>query len=407
MTVFLYIHISKLAELFVDTFLLTCFISPALFLFLYRPIVRMNNLLEKQSQNLSNQNKFLKEAIDALPESFYVINAKNYKVELSNAVAKARGVTPGVLCYAATHDRNAPCEGKTVACPLAGVKISKKPVVEEHSHYDSKGNSRFFEVHGAPILNADGDVVSMIEYSMDITERKKLEKMVILSEKMSAIGQLSAGLVHEINNPLATILGFSQSAVKHLEANDPLEIVLKSIEREAARCIALVRNLLMFSRTGKTEKDEIDLNETIESSLSLVLAQAKVKNVELVKEFTEIPKIYANKNQIQEVIINLCGNAMDAMPRAGVITIRTKLSRLGEKEAIEIQVEDTGQGIPREIQAKIFEPFFTTKEPGKGTGLGLSLVYEIIQKHQGSIKVESEMGKGSTFYIYFPLAGSR
>jgi signal transduction histidine kinase len=245
---------------------------------------------------------------------------------------------------------------------------------------------------------------SITNLNSEIVNRKRLENIVLQSEKMAAVGQLAGGVAHEINNPLGVILGFAQGVVKRIQPGDPLEMPLKSIEREALRCKNLVQDLLTFSRIGKTEKEEIDISQTIESSISLILAQSKVRNTELLKELDpNLPKALANKNQIQQVIVNLCNNAMDAMPNGGKLTLRTKKSELNGKEAVEIQVQDTGQGIPPEIKSKIFEPFFTTKDIGKGTGLGLSLVYEIVQKHEGQIKVDTEVGVGTVFCIRLPL----
>ncbi len=237
----------------------------------------------------------------------------------------------------------------------------------------------------------------------EMSEKKRMENALLQSEKMAAVGQLAGGVAHEINNPLGIILGFAQSVTKKLEPNNPFELPLKSIEREALRCKNLVQDLLTFSRMNKSERESTNLNDTIETSLSLILAETKIKNVELFKEFSpNLPNAPANKNQIQQVIVNLTNNAMDAMPNGGKLTVRTKKSLLNNKAAVQIQIQDTGEGIPKNIQTKIFEPFFTTKEVGKGTGLGLSLVYEIIQKHEGRITVESEIGKGTSFYIDLP-----
>lgn len=235
------------------------------------------------------------------------------------------------------------------------------------------------------------------------TELEKSNQALLQSEKMSAVGQLAAGVAHEINNPLGVILGFAQGISKRMQPGDMNELPIKSIEREALRCKQLVQDLLTFSRAGKTEKEEIDLNQTIESSLSLIMAKAKVEKIELVKELSEIPKIYASKSQIQQAIINLSNNAIDAMSNGGTLTVRTQKTQFENKNMVEIQILDTGKGIPKEIQSKIFEPFFTTKEIGKGTGLGLSLVFEAIQRHEGRIMVESEPGKGTTFHVYLPL----
>ncbi|HBB68033.1 MAG: hypothetical protein A2X39_06725 [Elusimicrobia bacterium GWC2_56_31] len=233
---------------------------------------------------------------------------------------------------------------------------------------------------------------------------KRTQSQLVQSEKMSAVGQLAAGVAHEINNPLGIILGFAQTAVKRLGENDSLALPLKTIEREAVRCKNLVQNLLTFSRTQKNEKQELlDLNSQVESALALVEAQTKTRGVELIREpGAGLPIIKAGKIQIQQIIINLANNAIDAMPKGGKITVRTLLSdrRPGH---VEIQVRDTGGGIPKELQKKIFEPFFTTKEVGKGTGLGLSLVYEIARAYGGDIELESEEGKGAAFTVFLPV----
>ena len=186
-----------------------------------------------------------------------------------------------------------------------------------------------------------------------------------------------------------------------------MELPLKSIEREAMRCKQLVQDLLTFSRIGKIEKESMDVHSMIDSSLSLIQAQSKVRNVSLEKGFSAgLPKILANTNQLQQVIVNLCSNAMDAMPQGGTLTVKTRQKKAGGQEGVEIEIQDTGTGIPEEIRSRIFEPFFTTKEVGRGTGLGLSLVYEIIQKHGGQISVESDIRKGTRFFIFLPYSPS-
>jgi two-component system NtrC family sensor kinase len=188
-----------------------------------------------------------------------------------------------------------------------------------------------------------------------------------------------------------------------MQEDDPLYMPLKSIEREAIRCKKLVGDLLTFSRSGKTQAEVVDVNGTIEGALSLTETQAKIRNIEIIKKFGNgLPQTTMYKNQIQQVILNLCNNAMDAMPDGGSITVAT----MQVDRQIEIRVADTGKGMTEEVKRHIFEPFFTTKEVGKGTGLGLSLCYEIVQKHNGTIEVESVEGKGATITVKLPvLAG--
>ncbi|OGS21895.1 MAG: hypothetical protein A3J83_04720 [Elusimicrobia bacterium RIFOXYA2_FULL_40_6] len=231
-------------------------------------------------------------------------------------------------------------------------------------------------------------------------ELKESQEKLVQTSKMAAVGQLAGGVAHEINNPLGVILGFAQIVVRNIKEGDNLYMPLKSIEREAIRCKNLVSDLLTFSRTGKSTMELIDLNTTIGSALALVETRSKTQNVEIIRIFGEgLPKITANSNQIQQIIVNLCNNAIDAMPQAGKITIGT--SKL-DKE-IEITVSDTGTGMSEETKKHLFEPFFTTKEVGKGTGLGLSLVYEIVKKHNGNIEVKSEQNTGTTFIIKLPI----
>ena len=255
----------------------------------------------------------------------------------------------------------------------------------------------------APLMESGNHITHFVSTGKDVTSRRHLEHIVSQSEKLASVGLLAAGVSHEINNPLAVILGFAQSVLLHLKGDDPLLLPLKSIEREALRCRSLVQDLLRFSRAPKDEQvGGVDANAAIRESLSLILARSKTSNVELINELAPaLPTVKASKHQLQQVVINLCNNAVDATPRGGKVTLRTSVSRV-KTGHVEIQGQDTGAGIPKEIQAQIFEPFFTTKEIGKGTGLGLSLVHEIVQKHRGSIGLRSEIGRGTTFTIYLP-----
>jgi signal transduction histidine kinase len=220
---------------------------------------------------------------------------------------------------------------------------------------------------------------------------------------MSAVGQLAAGVAHEINNPLGVILGFAQAVVRRLQANDPLEMPLKSIEKEAIRCKNLVQDLLTFSRASKAEREPLDINRAVEGALSLVTAQARMAHIEVKKELApDLPRILGNQNQVQQIIINLSNNAMDAMMQGGVLTLKTEQFREGALSWVCLKIIDTGPGIPPEIRPRIFDPFFTTKPVGKGTGLGLSLVHEIVKKHSGTVDVASRPGR-TEFLIKFPV----
>jgi PAS domain S-box-containing protein len=261
---------------------------------------------------------------------------------------------------------------------------------------------RFYDMVQNPIFDKDGQVIGATIFAHDVTEQKHLQESLMQSQKMEALGRVAGGIAHEINNPMGVILGFAQSIARRVEENNPLYLPLRSIEREAIRCKKLIVDLLTFSRTARSEPELMNLNNIINEALTFVETQAKVQSVEIIKAFdSNLPRITANRNKIEQVIVNLCNNAIDAMPAGGDITITTLASENAKN--IILKVRDTGTGMPKEIIPKIFDPFFTTKDVGKGTGLGLSLCYEIVKEHKGSISVDSKEGEFSEFTVILPI----
>jgi two-component system, NtrC family, sensor kinase len=249
------------------------------------------------------------------------------------------------------------------------------------------------------------------------SELEDAQAQLIQSEKMAAIGQLAAGVAHELNNPLGGILGYAQFALEKIESRNLEQLTtkdmeaykryLRDIETQSRRCKAIVQNLLKFSRTSQiVEFQEVDLNQTIEETLTFIDHQLMMHQITLKKIFDKnLPKMQGNPGQLQQVFTNIIINAMHASKPGSVITLSTRfLPALGEfPGAVEIAIADQGVGISEENLKKIFEPFFTTKEIGKGTGLGLSVSYGIVKEHGGEIKVKSKCGEGTTFTIILPL----
>ncbi len=229
------------------------------------------------------------------------------------------------------------------------------------------------------------------------------EQRMMRSEKLASIGRLAAGIAHEINNPLTSVLTFSSLLLK--KGNESQKEKLDIIVKEATRCREIVKGLLCFARQGQLSKASCDLNPVIESALALMGNQLRVKEkpIAVKKDLGEIPALYLDPSQMTEVFVNLIINALDALTEGGELNISTGVSQDGKW--VEIRVADTGQGIAKDDLEKVFEPFFTTKEPGKGTGLGLAVVYGIVERHNGTIDVESEVGKGTTFLIRLPITG--
>lgn len=232
-------------------------------------------------------------------------------------------------------------------------------------------------------------------------ELEQVHDQLVRAGKMAALGELSAGVAHEINNPLTGILTFSSLILKKIDENHPWRKDLETIVQQTTRCRNIVKGLLDFARQRKPDKKEWDIHTLIDRTLMLVDKQAPFQNIQILKEFkTPIPMLFVDADQIQQVFMNILLNAADAMAGdGGTLTIMTDL-----KDGIaEVSFADTGCGITKEHLSKLFAPFFTTKQTGKGTGLGLAISYGIIQSHGGDIAVESEVGKGSTFRVKLPI----
>ncbi|HEV8701118.1 MAG TPA: ATP-binding protein [Candidatus Polarisedimenticolia bacterium] len=233
---------------------------------------------------------------------------------------------------------------------------------------------------------------------------KEANLRLMESEKMSALGQLGAGIAHEVKNPLTSIKGYAQMGQRKVPHDHPLAQYFRTIDKETERSLEILKNLLRFARQETAEMSVIDLNAVVSDTVRLVTHQLMMKNVRVEARLCERPlQVMGNANQMEQVLLNLCMNAGDAMEGkgGGTITVLTDAPVAGTAR---IRVADTGSGIPPDVVSKIFDPFFTTKPVGKGTGLGLSVSYGIVKEHKGEIGVESRIGEGTTFTIRIPLA---
>jgi len=249
------------------------------------------------------------------------------------------------------------------------------------------------------------DTFNMMASSLkERNERLKeyTQQQIMKSERLATLGQLAAGVAHEINNPLGAILMYSHLSLEEMETEDPRRKNLEKVVGEATRCKNIVRGLLDFARQSEPKVEEADANGILKRTLSLLRNQALFQNIKITTMFSPfLPKAMMDSGQMQQVFTNIILNAAEAIDEKGEVIIATRSSE--GSEFIEIEFTDTGCGIPQENLDKIFDPFFTTKEVGRGTGLGLAISYGIIAKHQGIIKVKSSRGKGTTLIVRLPL----
>jgi len=254
------------------------------------------------------------------------------------------------------------------------------------------------------LKNASGNPAGHITIVRDITERKGMQEQLMLTDRLASIGELASGIAHELNNPLTSIIGFSQLLMEKKDTADDVKEDLGLVHSEAQRAAGIVKNLLTFARKHAPVKQLSQINGIIEDVLRLRAYEQKVSNIEVIKQFDpKLPQIMIDHFQIRQVFLNLIINAEYFMAEAhnrGTLTITTKRS----DNIAMISIADDGPGISKENLSRIFSPFYTTKEVGKGTGLGLSICHGIVAEHSGNIYVRSQLGKGATFVVELPIS---
>jgi two-component system, NtrC family, sensor kinase len=360
-----------------------------------------------QSREIEEHRRFTSLIIDTLPLGLYVVD-RDYRIQSWNR--KRETGTQGLR------------RDDVVGRPVFDV-LTRQPAAELRAEFDRVfqtgeiqqteqevtlgGESRFFRLSKIPMRLDRDEITHVITIGEDVTEWHRIQGHILQSEKLAAIGQLAAGVMHEINNPLATI----SACVAAIEGRVPAGTAaaaqvteyLEIIDREVARCSRIVDGLLDFTRPKATEKRPLSLNALVDETLFLLKHHQRFKRLEVVRALApELPETVGSAEQLIQVLMALMLNALDAMEHGGHLVVRTGRSPARGDEIV-VEVEDSGMGISRAEQTKIFEPFYTTKPPGRGTGLGLSICYGIVADHGGRIEVDSLPGFGATFRVYLPV----
>ena len=359
--------------------------------------------------------RFTEKIIDSLPLGLYVID-REYRIQSWNRKRETgmQGVSReeaiGRTIFEILHRQPAEMMRREFDDVFSTGRMQ-----EYHMESIASGEARTYRITKIPMRLGDGPVSHVITIGEDVTDWEEAQKRFSQAEKLAAIGQLAAGVMHEINNPLATIAACAESLNYRIddlvksgvtispETHDFLGI----IENEVLRCKQIVDGLLDFSRPKQARKERVNLNEVIERTLFLLKHHVRFKKLgvqtDLDPTIGRVPQ--GNSEQLVQVFMALLINAMDAMGERGVVRIVTRPGTDGKRGVI-AEVIDQGHGIARGELTKIFEPFYTTKAPGQGTGLGLSICYGIVQDHGGALEVDSTLGQGSTFRIVLPVVAT-
>ena len=367
--------------------------------------------VDRRTAEAEMQQRFTEAIIDALPLSLYAID-RDYQIVAWNRnrelgeLGLPKGEVLGKNVFSVLTKQSPELLRREFAAVFATGDIHR---VEQET-VTEQGDANHWLISKIPMRADENDgVTHVITVGENITARVKAHQAVARAEKLAAVGRLAAGVVHEINNPLATIAACAESLEKRIEegafGNSPdaedLREYLGLIRDEAFRCKSITNGLLDFSRLRAGQRVPVDITELIKATARLVTHQQRGDNINIVVEAPAcLPMVSGDVGQLQQAVVALATNAIDAMPDGGTLTLRASQ----RVKRVLVEVRDTGVGIAPENMTKIFDPFFTTKDVGRGTGLGLAVCYGILSDHGGRLDVRSTLGVGTTFTITLPVA---
>ena len=393
---------------------------------LMRRLVDVNQRLTAAEQQLVFEKTFSDFLIQQSAAAIVILNTDFTIVETNEAylkaVNKSKEEVIGAHCYKTSHGLSAPCSSSRpeMECPMVETLRTGISAHVIHEHRGPEGALTYCNIITYPLKNQNGEIFRIIEIWMDITKelsyrwdkrvkelKSDLQKLV-QEDRMISLGKLAASCAHEINNPIQGLLTFSHLMQEILAEGEPsskdleqFKEYLSLMSKELERCGNIVSGLLSFSRESNIEHKGIDLNEVLKAVITLTRHSMELQNIDLITKLSPgLLMIQGNDSKLQQCFLNLIFNAVEAMPQGGQLSIISELT--SDRKNARIEIHDTGYGIPEENLNHIFDPFFTTKKEGEGTGLGLSIVHGVIRIHEGNIKIDSKVGKGSSFILNFP-----
>lgn len=373
----------------------------------YQELQQKVEQLKGSNLELEKKRKEIQALLDGITDLMVVLS-EDLRIQRVNHVFNDwfPGLDPiGRHCHEIFRGNNGCCED----CPALRA-LDRDEIIKDLRIYKVNGDFKHFEIIASPLKTSPSGERQVLLFKRDVTREKEFQAQFYQAEKMATVGALAAGVAHEINNPLTAILGFAEGLKRRntrLQGKIDEELYgdfteyTETIIKECLRCRDIVRTLLTFSRPTASSLGHVDLNQCVRDTLFILKHHFKEQhNLTVTTELQDdLPAILGDESQLKQVIINLLTNALDATSDGGTILIKTLADT---NSGIELMIEDSGCGIPLELQDKLFEPFFTTKPVGKGIGIGLSTCYTIVKNHHGEINVTSAVGKGSAFRVSLP-----
>lgn len=393
----------------------------------FRLFYSVDQQLKSAEHHASLQKMFSDFLIQQSSEAIVVLNTDYTITEVNesylNIVNKKREDILGAYCYEAYYGLRAPCARSypMMQCPMLETLKTGKSAHVVHEYTGKKNGTVYGNIDTYPLKNQKGDIFQIIEIIRDITDtistgmEKRVKKLkadlnkMVQEDRMISLGKLAASCVHEINNPIHGLLTFTDLMQDILAEGNPTPENLEKFKgfltimsSELERCGNIISGLLSFSHEYPLAYKNIVFNDILEAVTRLTRHKMELQNIRLVTNFrADVAMVKGDANRLQQVLLNLIFNAIEAMPKGGELCITSCLVK--KNQEIQIEIRDTGHGIPEKHMDHIFDPFFTTKKEGEGTGLGLSIVYGVVNNHGGKIRAESQENEGTVFILNFPV----
>jgi len=366
--------------------------------------VELQQEVDRTTTDLRLSREQYKSVVENARDFIFLLDDKGNFISANTSAARAMGIPAVGIKGKSLANLLAPDDAASFLSQVRDTVDSRKSF-ELKSAMRIRDRLYWLSTHFVPVFGEDGRTVErVLVMARDITDRQRMEEQMLQTEKLASLGTLSAGVAHEINNPLGVILGFAEILLDRMPPDSKEHEILKTIERQGLNAKKIVEKLMTYARQPSKQEEFTDINKEIENVLSLVQNNLLTNKIDLETRLArDLPPVQGDSGELQQVFINLVNNAVAAMPNGGNLTVMTKINPYNHM--VEAIFADTGTGIPKEIADRIFDPFFTTKKVGEGTGLGLSVSYAIVNKYGGNIRFETrsqEGGKGAhgtTFFV--------